>query len=89
VFQCFLCQENFFFFFFFFSSHSIHHRQKQYEKLNANSPPTKAQSNFPIVSHPKKEGKKESQERTSHQNKERNAHTTQLSENVSFLTHQR
>jgi hypothetical protein len=45
---------------------------------------------LPIVSHPKKEGKKESQVCTSHQNKERNAHTrTQLSENLSFLTHQR
>jgi hypothetical protein len=38
----------------------------------------------------KNKGKKESQERTSHQNKERNAHTTtQLSEKNSFLTHQR
>jgi hypothetical protein len=53
---------------------------------------TKAQSNFPIVSHPKKEEGKKSQECTSHLNKERNAHTTiLLSEqlSVSALSHQR
>lgn len=52
-------------------------------KLNANSLATKAQSIFPIEP-PKKRRKKKSQERTSHQNKERNAHITiQLSKKLS------